>query len=112
MTKRKTLALPSLQRRFSAIGENLRLARLRRKFSASLLAERAGITRNTLRAVERGNPNVALGVYATVLFCLGLEKDLVYIASNDDLGRKLQDAGLLTKTRAPRLNINKETEDE
>lgn len=96
-------ALPILQRFLAGIGENLRLARLRRRFSATLVAERAGITRNTLRAIERGDPNVALGAYAKVLFCLGLEKDLAFIAQNDELGRKLQDAGLPTKARAPRF---------
>ncbi len=102
MTKRKIIALPSLQRIFVGLGENLRLARLRRKFSAALVAERAGLTRNTLRAIEHGDPNVALGAYAKVLFCLGLERDLAFIAQNDELGRKLQDAGLSMKARAPR----------
>jgi len=94
--------LPSLQRRLSSIGENLRLARLRRKLTAAQVSERAGITRPTLRAIERGDPAVSFGAYANVLFCLGLEKDLEPIAHDDDLGRKLQDAQLTVKHRAPR----------
>ena len=94
--------LPSLQRLLSGVGENIRLARLRRKFSAAMVAERAGITRNTLRAIEQGNPSVMIGAYTKVMFCLGLEKDLGLIAHDDELGRKLQDAGLSVRARAPR----------
>lgn len=102
MGRIKHINLPSLQRVMVAMGENIRLARLRRKLSAAQVSERAGISRNTLRAVERGNPSVAFGTYANVLFCLELEKDLKLIAHDDILGRKLQDAGLLIKARAPR----------
>lgn len=94
--------LPSLQRTLSDLGENTRLARLRRKFPASLVAERAGISRNTLRAIESGDPSVSLGAYAKVLFCLGLEQDLKDVAKDDELGRKLQDANLSIRARAPR----------
>ena len=96
--------LPSLQRRLTEVGENLRLARLRRRFSAAIVAERAGISRPTLRAIEQGNPSVSFGAYASVLFCLGLESDLSLLGRDDLLGRKLQDANLTVKRRAPRLS--------
>ncbi len=86
--------LPGVARALAEVGENIRLARLRRKLSASLVAERAGMTRPTLRAIERGEPGVTLGSYANVLHCLGLDKDLVSVGRDDELGRKLQDAAL------------------
>jgi transcriptional regulator with XRE-family HTH domain len=97
MANKTTLQLPSLQRVLAKMGENIKLARLRRKFSAQLVAERAGMSRTTLRKIERGDAGVTLGAYANVLFCLGLEKDLSLIARDDLLGRKLQDAALPTK---------------
>jgi transcriptional regulator with XRE-family HTH domain len=107
MVKEKHPTLPSLQRILTELGENIRLARLRRKLSASMIAERAGIVRNTLRAIERGNSSVAFGAYANVLQCLGLEKDLRLIARDDELGRKLQDIGLSIKARSPKLKTKK-----
>lgn len=102
MGRKKVIILPSLQRLLAELGENIHLARLRRNFSAELVAERAGIARNTLRAIERGDPSVTFGAYANVLLCLGLEKDLGLVAVDDTLGRKLQDANLPVKARSPR----------
>lgn len=109
MTKQPQPILPTIKRLLQAMGENIRMARLRRKFSAQIVAERAGISRNTLRAIERGNPRVALGAYANVLQSLGLEDDIKLLARDDELGRKLQDAGLKTRARAPRLLREKTT---
>lgn len=106
MSKTKVSPLPSLRRILAEMGENIHLARLRRKLPATLIAERAGIARNTLRAIERGDSSVAFGAYATVLLALGLESDLKLIAKDDELGRKLQDAGLPIKARAPKIKRN------
>lgn len=86
----------------SEMGTNIKLARLRRKLAAEKLAERAGVTRVTLTKIESGSPTVAFGLYAQVLLVLGLEEDLIRVAQDDKLGRKIQDAGLVTKRRAPK----------
>jgi transcriptional regulator with XRE-family HTH domain len=94
--------IPSLSRILAELGAHIRPARLRRRLSAVQGAERAGITRQTLYAIERGEPGTALGNYAQVLLVLGLEKDLLRVGDDDTLGRKLQDARLTTPRRAPR----------
>jgi transcriptional regulator with XRE-family HTH domain len=83
-----------VRRELADLGENIRLARLRRRLTATLVAERAGMTRKTLAAVERGDPGVTIGSYANVLFTLGLVQQLGRVAAEDELGRKLQDAAL------------------
>ena len=102
MARKTTVQTPALTRLLKEMGENIRLARLRRKLSAERVAERAGMSRPTLRAIENGEAGVTIGAYANVLLCLGLERDLALIARDDDVGRKLQDAGLPTRARAPR----------
>lgn len=84
-------------------GTQIRLARLRRRLTAELVAERAGISRMTLRNIEKGSPSVAIGSYAAVLHALnGMDRDLLLVAKDDELGRKLQDLGLPTRCRAPK----------
>ena len=100
MPGKTSALLPTVNSQLKELGENIRLARLRRRLSAELVAERAGMSRPTLRAVEQGGPRATMGAYANVLMSLGLESDLGTIARNDVLGRKLQDAGL--PTRAPK----------
>ena len=78
----------------------MKLARLRRNYSAQTVSQRAGISRKTLYRVEQGDPAVALGIYARVLQVLRLEQALVLLAADDVLGRKLQDAQLAPKRRS------------
>ena len=96
------VVLPRLHRIMEELGENIRLARLRRDITAEMLAERAGISRSTLRLVEKGDPGVSFGAYSNVLFCLGLEKDIATLGRDDEFGRKLQHAGLGIGRRARR----------
>jgi transcriptional regulator with XRE-family HTH domain len=98
--------LPRLKRLLATAGDNLRLARLRRRYAAQVVGQRAGISRKTLYRVERGDPAVALGIYARVLQALRLEQDLACLAADDELGRKLQDLGLAPGKRAPRRRAN------
>ncbi|MDR1739672.1 MAG: helix-turn-helix domain-containing protein [Bacteroidales bacterium] len=102
MQREKYVILPKLAKILTVLGENIKLARLRRKLSAEQISERAGISRSTLWQIEKGLPNVSMGYYAQVLFVLGLENDISNIANDDLLGRKLQDADILIKKRAPK----------
>ena len=97
MGERAVNLLPKIQAILDGVGENIRLARRRRKLTAQQVAERAGITRTTLWQVEKGNAGVSMATYAQLLLVLGLENDLKLIGRDDELGRKIQDAGLLTK---------------
>lgn len=92
--------MPDTENILKTMGEQIKMARLRRKLSATLVAERAGISRSTLWKVENGNPSVAVGIYAAVLHALNnMDKDLLKIAGNDELGRKLQDMDLMGKNK-------------
>ena len=102
MTKRKIILMPKTKRVLGEVGENFKLARLRRRLSAEQVAERANISRPTLSAIEKGSPTVSIGSYLLVLQVLGLEKDFLLLAKDDTLGRKLQDARISTGKRAPK----------
>ena len=112
MGKKSIVLLPQTIALLETMGEQIKIARLRRKLSTELVAERANISRATLWAVEKGLPSVSIGIYAAVLHSLnGLDKDLLAIAKDDELGRKLQDLDLLTGKRAPKkrgdTNVNR-----
>ena len=103
VSKKATVILPQTQEILNQMGEQIRLARLRRHLSAELVAERAGLSRMTLSNIEKGSPSVAIGSYAAVLHALnGMDKDLLLVAKDDELGRKLQDLELPTRRRAPK----------
>ena len=93
---------PAATRQLASLGERLRVARLRRRYSADSVAKRAGVARGTLYRVEEGDPGVSLATYASVLRVLGLQSDLDLVARDDVLGRKLQDLKLPTRKVAPR----------
>lgn len=93
---------PKIKKILQQLGENIRLARLRRKLSTVQVSKRAGISRPTLSAIEKGEPYVSIGLYLQVLFVLGLADDILNVANDDELGRKLQDAELSVKRRAPK----------
>jgi DNA-binding XRE family transcriptional regulator len=99
MSGKKTTLLPGPEKILTELGVNLKLARKRRKLTRNVVAERAGIARSTLQLIEEGNPGVAMSNYLQVLFVLGLEKDLLRVAADDLLGRKLQDVALLNKKK-------------
>lgn len=101
--KTEPLLMPNTLQILQKMGNQIKLARLRRNLSATLVAERARISRATLAKIENGNPSVAIGFYASVLHALGnMESNLLLIAKDDELGRTLQDLGLATGKRARR----------
>lgn len=100
--KTSVTLLPKHRRLMDRLGENLKLARLRRRLSAEQVAQRAGISRATLHKIEKGDPAVAMGSYFVVLNVLGLEKEIERLAADDEFGRRLQDLGLKTAKRAPK----------
>ena len=94
---------PSTEDVLRTLGEQVKLARLRRNLTADLVAERAGISRATLWKVESGNPAVAMGIFAAVLHALNnMDQDLLLVAKDDEFGRQLQDLNLITRKRATR----------
>ena len=93
--------LPGTIRILETMGSQIKEARLRRNLTAELVAERAGISRSTLWKVESGSPAVAMGIYAAVLHALNnMDKDLLLVAKDDVIGKKMQDLELLTRKRA------------
>ena len=92
--KRQTV-LPRYKDALAQMGEQIKLARKRRKLTAVQVAERADIARSTLSLIEKGDPSVAMGAYSNVLRVFGLQGDFLKLAADDTFGRKLQDLELL-----------------
>lgn len=95
MKTKKQILFPKHQKILEQLGENIKLARKRRKLTATQVAERASIARNTLYLLEKGKPSVSMGALFNVLRVLGLHEDFLKLAADDELGRKLQDLNLL-----------------
>ena len=95
MSTKKQVIFPKYNLLLEKMGENIKLARKRRKLTTIQVAERANISRSTLYLIESGNPSVAMGGYFNVLRVLGLQDDFLKLADDDTLGRKLQDIELL-----------------
>ena len=103
MPKKTIVLLPETEKILEQMGLQIKYARLRRKLTSELVAERAGISGATLVSIEKGSPSVAMGCYAAVLHALNyMDKDLLLVAKDDELGRKLQDLDLPVRQRAPR----------
>jgi transcriptional regulator with XRE-family HTH domain len=95
MKRKKVILFPKYQKMLEQMGENIKLARKRRRLTTQQVAERAGISRNTLYLLEKGNPGVSIGALFNVLRVLNLHEDFLKLAADDELGRKLQDLELL-----------------
>ena len=95
MKRRKQILFPKYQKILEQTGENIKLARKRRKLTTTQVAERADIDRSTLYEIEKGNPSVSMGAYFNTLRVLGLQNDFLKLAADDEYGRKLQDLELI-----------------
>ena len=94
MRPKKTILLPRAVKSLQILGQNLKLARIRRRISAAMMCERAGVSHATLTAIEQGKPTVSMAGYMSVLFCLNMHTDIEKVATDDVLGRELQDLQL------------------
>lgn len=92
--KRQNVIYPKAQKALKTLGENLRLARKRRKITSKMMAERANMSLMTLRSLERGESQVSMANFMAVIACLGFHDDIAKVAADDVLGRDLQDAAL------------------
>lgn len=99
MGRRKVILYPQVQKKLEDLGHRIKLARLRRKLTIEMVAERAKISRFSVREVEKGSPSVAIGIYVNVLMAIGMVKELDNFLADDPLGRMLQDDELLKYKR-------------
>jgi transcriptional regulator with XRE-family HTH domain len=89
-----------LEQKMQMVGEQIKLARLRRNLSISQIAERAMVSELTVSRVEKGLPTVSVGIFLRVLYALQLDDDILCLAKDDTMGKALQDLGLKTRKRA------------
>lgn len=95
MGRGKVILYPQVQKKIEDLGHRIKLARLRRKLTIEMVAERAKISRFSVREVEKGSPSVAIGIYVNVLMAIGMVKELDNFLADDPLGHMLQDDELL-----------------
>lgn len=89
-----------LEEKMKVVGEQIKLARLRRDLSLTQVAERATCSPLTVSRIEKGTPTVAIGIYLRVLYALQLDDDILLLAKEDKLGRQIQDMELSTRHHA------------
>jgi transcriptional regulator with XRE-family HTH domain len=101
MAKRTPPTHPRAQRQIEALGQRLRTARMRRSMTQAVMAERVGVSIPTIAKLENGEPSTSLATLLRALSVLGLAGDIDLIATQDTLGRELQD-NALRRSNAPR----------
>ena len=105
MRRKIYLPIPA-KRALKRLGKNINLARRRRRITMELMSERAGFSRITWSKIEKGDPSVSIGSYASALFVLGMIDHLAELAdaSHDIVGRELEEESLPKRIRTPRSN--------
>lgn len=106
MKSKRAKIFPQHKHILKEVGENIKLARMRRKITTMQLSERADMNRTTLYHIERGRSSVAIGSYFNVLRVLNLHTDFLKLAKDDKLGRKLQDMDLLNSDSEEENTLN------
>ena len=89
-----------LEQKMEIVGEQIKLARLRRNLSVAQVAERATCSPLTVSRIEKGVSTVAIGIYLRVLYALQLDEDILRLDREDKLGKSLQDLALKSRERA------------
>lgn len=89
-----------LAQKMQVVGEQIRLARLRRNLSIAQIAERATVSGLSVARVEKGWPTVSIGIYLRILYALQLDDDILWLAKEDVIGKALQDLSLKQRTKA------------
>lgn len=94
----------SVRRNLKNLGESLKKARLRRRLTMEIVADRAGISRETLSKIQAGDPGVSMGNYASVIFALGFGTEWMGFADfpNDKVGQMLENERLPQRARTKR----------
>ena len=105
MAKRTPPTHPAARRAIQSLGERLRAARLRRRMTQAIMAERVGVSVPTLKKLEEGDPTTSLATAIRVLAVLGLAGDIDRIAAEDKLGRQLQDSELALPRPGRRTSV-------
>lgn len=103
-TTKGTLLPRRLEQNMAIVGEQIKLARLRRNLSIADIAERATCSQLSVMRVEKGSPTVAIGIYLRVLYAMQLDADILLLAQKDEIGRNLQDLELKHRRRASKRN--------
>ena len=111
MARKKVILFPSTERTLKKAGGNIKKARLRRNLHAELVAERAGISVDTLSAIEKGLSTVSIGAYAAVLHALGMEKDLELLGVDEEQKRRYREFNLQIRKRATKRFREKHKKD-
>lgn len=88
----KAVILPQTKEILSIMGEQIKLARLRRGIPMYIIADRSGLSRQTIISIEKGSPSVSIGNYAMALHAIsGMDKELLNVCKDDLMGRTIQD---------------------
>lgn len=100
MKKTSVIPIP-VNKALKTLGQHIKEARIKRRLTLALVSERAGISYLTVRNVEKGSASVSLGIYAKVLFVLGLLDNLYEIANpdKDEVGKILESENLPKRVR-------------